>query len=53
MMPFPDIGSNLKFDASVAVGFDVPVNGLSDEIFSGKGGSCARMRLPQWSQVWF
>jgi hypothetical protein len=46
MMPFPDIGSNVGSDAALAVGFDVPVSGFSDKIFSGKGGSCARMRLP-------
>jgi hypothetical protein len=43
MMPFPGIGSNVAFDAALAVGFGAPASGLSDKIFSGKGGSCARM----------
>ena len=47
-MPFPAIGSNVASDAALAVGFGAPVSGLSDKIFSGKGGSCARMRLPYW-----
>ena len=37
-MPFPDIGSNLRSDAALAVGFEGLVSGLSDKIFSGKGG---------------
>jgi hypothetical protein len=43
MMPSPDFGSKLGFH--VALAFKEPVSGLSDKIFSGKGGSCARMRL--------